>query len=358
MSDFEDAVRRTFAAHEADAPSADGLLANVQAAESRGHAKGRWLVPLAASALTASLVAAVVTGGFGLVGSETASQPVPVATTPTPTPNPSESAVAAKCDAPPFISTPVSGLVDFDPNVDQRVIAGTGSGQRILLGGVEDELCQRFVTFDGKPRSALLKPTDGIGSGSDRLRPVSQGTVEVAVFQPMCAGAADPGCYGGVAQLGSITVTIKSRPTPEKVTRPCEQSQISLAASSAPGTAGRILAARLALADGPSCLLSTQVRVDVTQGDGTLVRMPGNPSWQLISEPIHPRTWLEVRWRWHEPFCGDDLPYSVTVSLPLLGLSETLDDVNIPGCPTDDGGPATDPRGLEGASTLRGTAFP
>lgn len=84
--------------------------------------------------------------------------------------------------------------------------------------------------------------------------------------------------------------------------------------------------------------------------------MPENPSWQLISEPIHPRTWLVVRWRWREPFCGDGFPYAVTLSLPLLDLSDTVDDVNVPGCPTDDGEPATDPRGLEVASTLTATA--
>ena len=95
------------------------------------------------------------------------------------------------------------------------------------------------------------------------------------------------------------------------------------------------------LANGPACVVSTQVQVDVDQGDGTLVQMPENPSWQLISEQIESGKSLLVRWRWREPFCGDDFPYSVTVSLPRMGLSDTLDDVNVPGCPTDDGEPAT-----------------
>lgn len=353
MGDVEDDLRRTFAAHEGDAPSGDGFLAKVHAASHR-RARGRWLVPLAASALTASLVVALVTDGFGLVGGESATQPGPVTTTSTPTPNPSQSAIAAKCAMPPFIGAPGQRMVDFDPDVDQEITVG--AGQQILLGGIDNALCQRFVTFNGRPRSDLLKPVNGIGTGSDRLRAVGQGTVVVAALQPMCAAVADPECFGGIDQLGSIAVTIKPRPTPEPVTRPCDSDQVTLAASSEPGTAGRMLAATLVLANGPSCLLSTQVRVDVTRGDGIVVRMPDNPSWQLISEPIHPRTWLVVRWRWREPFCGDDFPYSVTLSLPLLGLSDTLDDVNVPRCPTAYGDPATDPRGLEVATTLTASA--
>lgn len=352
MSDFEDAVRRTFAAHESEVSSTEGLLAKVHAAAQRTRA--RWLVPLAASALTFSLVLAVVTDGFGFIDREPT--PAPAATTPAPTPNPSQSSIAAKCEVPPFIGAPGQGMVDFDRGVGQTITVG--AGQRILLGGIDKPLCQRFVQFNGQPRSGLLKPVNGIGTGSDRLRAVGQGTVVVAALQPMCAAVADPGCFGGINRLGSITVTIKPRPTPEPVTRPCKAGQVSLTASSEPGTAGFMLAAILQLDDGPPCLLSTQVRVDVTRGGEALVRMPENPSWQLISEPIHPRTWLVVRWRWREPFCGDDFPYSVTLSLPLLGLSDTVERVNVPGCPTDFGEPATDPLGLEVSPMLTATARP
>ena len=36
-------------------------------------------------------------------------------------------------------------MVDFDPDVDQKLVVGTGAGQRILLGGIDEALCQRFV---------------------------------------------------------------------------------------------------------------------------------------------------------------------------------------------------------------------
>lgn len=78
MRDLEDVVRRTFSAHEPEVPSADCLLANVHAA-SRGRAGRKWLVRLSASALTVSLVVAVMTDGFGLGGPEPAPPPPPSA---------------------------------------------------------------------------------------------------------------------------------------------------------------------------------------------------------------------------------------------------------------------------------------
>lgn len=353
MSDFEDAVRRTFAAHRANAPSADGLLANVQTAASRGRAVRRWLMPLAASALTASLVVAVVTDGFRLLGSETASQPVPAATTSTPTPNPSQPTVAAKCDMPPFISTPVSGRVEFDRDVDQKVIAGTGSGQRILLGGVDKALCQRFVTFNGRPRSALLKPTNGIGSGSDRLRPVSQGTVEVAVFQPMCAGSLDPECFGGIAQLGSIKVVIKMRPTPEPASRQCDTGQISLKAESEPGTAAQLIWVTVRLQGTAGCRLTGPATIEVFGKDATTVAMPNNPVSEQIREPLQLGHPVVITWDWREPFCGRAFPYSAR--LEVLGETARFGGLTPPSCPTDYGDPRADPRGLRfhGVMVLR-----
>lgn len=241
-------------------------------------------------------------------------------------------------------------MVDFNPDVDQDVTVHVG--QRILLGGIDRGLCQRHVNFNGRPRSALLKPVNGIGTGSDWLRAQRTGTAKVVAFQPMCPPESDPRCFGGISILGTITVTIKPRPTPEPVTRECDPDQISLAASSESGTAGRTLVAKLKLANGPACVVSTQVQVDVDHGDGTLVQMPENPSWRIVSEQIGPGKSLLVRWRWREPFCGDDFPYSVTVSLPRLGLSDTLDGVHVPGCPTGYDEPATDPRGLERAPLL------
>lgn len=349
MSDFEDAVRRTFSAHETDAPSADGLLADVQVAASRRRARGRWLVPLAASALTASLVGAVVTDGFGLVSSETASQPVPLATTtPPPTPNASQSAIAAKCEIRPFIGAPGAGMVDFDPNLDQKITVA--AGQRILLGAVDEALCQRFVTFNGRPRSALLKPINGIGTGSDPLRAVGEGTVEVSALQPMCAAVADPGCYGGVAQLGSITVVIRPRPTPEPVSRRCDADQIVLKAESEPGTAAQLIWVTVRPRGTAGCWLTGPATIEVFDEDGTTVAMPNNPMTRQIREPLRQGRPVVIVWDWREPFCGRADPYSA--QLGVLGMTARFDDANSPSCPTDYGDPRADPRGLRFHSVM------
>lgn len=348
MSDFEDRVRRTFSAHEPNAPSADGLLANVQTAASRRRAKGRWLVPLAASALTAGLVVAVVTDGFGLVGSETASHPVPNATSSTPTPNPSESAIAAKCEVRPFIGAPGAGMVDFDPNVDQKITVA--AGQRILLGAVDEALCQRFVTFNGRPRSALLKPVNGIGTGSDRLRAVGEGTVDVSALQPMCAAVADPKCFGGVAQLGSITVTIKPRPTPEPVTRQCDSGQISLKAESEPGTSAQLIWVTVRLRGTAACRLTWPATIEVFDEDGATVVMPNNPLSKQIREPLRQGSPVVITWDWREPFCGRADPYSA--KLGVLRSTARFEDAHSPSCPTDYGDPRADPLGLRFHSVM------
>jgi hypothetical protein len=242
-------------------------------------------------------------------------------------------------------------MVDFDPDVDQKIIVGTGAGQRMLLGGIDEALCQRFVEFNGRSRSALLRPVDQIGTGSDRLRPVRQGTVEVTAFQPMCAAVADSGCYGGVIPLGTITVTIKPRPTPEKpVTRECDPDQISLRAEAAAGTASEMLWVTVRLDGSRGCLLSGAADVEVFDRQGASVLMPNNPLSRQIGESLRPGHPVVITWDWLDWFCGRADPYSAR--LGVLGQTDRVEEMNTPSCPTEYGDPPRDPRGLRFHSVM------
>lgn len=268
-----------------------------------------------------------------------------------PTPNPSQSAIVAKCKVRLFIGAPRAGMVDFDRDVDQEITVG--AGQRILLGGIDEALCQRFVTFNGRPRSALLKPTNDIGTGSDRLRAVGLGTVEVAAFQPMCATIADAGCYGGVIPLGTIIVTVVPREPPPPVVGRCTPDQLSVRAESEPGTAEQQLWLTVRLLDAVGCRLIGTAAIEIRNKSGALLSMPYNPRLAAIRTKLRPGKPVVIRWGWQMPFCRDGSPYSGTLSI--IGLDSEVSDVNSPDCPTFWGGKRKPPAGLRfnGLLTLR-----
>ncbi len=349
MSDFEDMVRRTFAAHEPDAPSADGLSESVQARTSNERSKAPWLVPLAASALTAALVVGVVTDGFGMGSTGPASQPAPaVSATPTPTtsPDPDQSALAAKCDEPPVMNTPASPQLTFSEGVKQEVTIAVG--QRIFLGAVTDS-CGGIVTFNGRPQTPFLTGELNVAKGTGYLKAVRPGIVRITPFDPMCPPDTS-GCFGGVDDLGTIEVTIEPREPPTPVIGKCSANEFSLRAEAGPGTASEMLWVTVRLADTRGCLLSGTANVEVFDRDGVPVSMPGNPLTRQIRESLRPGHPVVITWGWLDWFCGRADPYSAR--LGVLGQTDRVDEMNTPSCPTEYGDPPRDPRGLRFHSVM------
>jgi hypothetical protein len=335
MNDIEDIVRRTLENRARQASTSDHLLDDVHSKiESRRSAQ-RWLVPIAASALTAAVVLVVTTYGLDLWDGQVATDTATTATA-TPTSEASQSARALKCRVAPGL-----GNRTFTPDQPQDV--AVTEGRRLLLRGV-DGFCQRTVTFNGKQVSPILR-SDRPFTGADWLRASAPGVVTVAVFQPMCIGVDDPQCFGGLSPLGTVRVTVVPKTPVEPITRICTRGDVAFAtAGAAAVTAAERLGVSVRLRASTACRLDAEASVEVVDHSGATVQMPDNPLGHLVRAPLREGRRVTVTWDWLEPFCGRQSPYRAR--FPLLGHVEHLHELGTPACPTDYGEPPTDPRGL------------
>ncbi len=206
-------------------------------------------------------------------------------------------------------------------------------GQRILLGGIDRGLCQRHVNFNGRPRSALLKPVNGIGTGSDWLRAQRTGTVEGRRLPTdVRPGALTQGVSAAFRSLGidhcdhhAAADTSSRSPVVSTRTR-----SRWLRRSEAVARLGRMLVANVQLATVRAAWSRRRSESTSIDGDGdpcsqcrrTRRGRHRSPSRSAQGSP------LVIALGWLESFCGDDFPYSVTVSLPRPGAVGPLDEMS------------------------------